>query len=395
MNWGSVNQQTKKVWDRPYIYRRVCPKLNRFALKHMDMKCSALVLILIGMMVNTSFSQKSPKIKFENNRHHFGQIKEESAPVDIRFRFKNTGNAPLRILDLQATCGCTAPSWIKESIQPGDSGWVTASFNPHNRPGYFSKTISVTTNTEPKVSVLTIEGNVKPKSKSIDDEYPTEMGKLRVKSKTLHLGKVLTTSEATEKSFEIYNDSHDTLKLTTFEKAEHIKLKYTSKIPPHTIEKLVVVFDAKAYGDLGYSYDKLVLLTNETSKARKEFFVSADVQEYFPPMTEQELAKAPKLVLENPLHDFGNIKDSEVVDIGLVLRNEGLSDLNIRKVKSNCDCVTLQLEKNTLESGEAVSLRIVFNPEGKISYQQKSISIFSNDPQSPIQVITIKANILE
>jgi len=354
---------------------------------------AVVVLLIVG--VGFSSAQKVPKIKFESLKHHFGQIKEESSPVRYDFKFKNTGSAPLKISEVSATCGSTTPTWSKAAINPGDSGLVTVEFNPYNRPGYFSKTITVSTNAEPKMVVLTIEGNVKPKAKSPEAEYPYEMGKLRAANKVLNFGKVLTTTEPTERAFEVYNNSKDTLKFTTFEVPSFIKVSIPTKIAPHKVEKIIIKFDAKAYADLGYTYDKLILLTNETTKAQKEFFISANVEEYFPPMTEQELAKAPKLVLETALHDFGNINNQQAVDVGFVLRNDGLSDLNIRKVKANCECTVAQLEKSTLSPGESSFIRVIFNPEGKVSYQQKSISIFSNDPKAPTQIITIKANVLE
>ena len=43
----------------------------------------------------------------------------------------------------------------------------------------------------------------------------------------------------------------------------------------------------------------------------------------------------------------------------------------------------------TLKAGAEAKLKIVFNTQGRKDTQQKSLTIYSNDPQSPVQRITI------
>ncbi|RXK85890.1 DUF1573 domain-containing protein [Filimonas effusa] len=71
--------------------------------------------------------------------------------VEIKYRVKNTGQYPLILTNVVASCGCTVPSYTKEPIAPGAEGVITASFDsnrsPH--PGEFRKTVGVTANTKP------------------------------------------------------------------------------------------------------------------------------------------------------------------------------------------------------------------------------------------------------
>ena len=50
-------------------------------------------------------------MKFERTEHNFGTIKEEIGAVTTQFEFTNTGNAPLVIQRVTASCGCTTPSY--------------------------------------------------------------------------------------------------------------------------------------------------------------------------------------------------------------------------------------------------------------------------------------------
>jgi hypothetical protein len=87
-----------------------------------------------------------------------GQI-PQNTPKPIVFEFKNTGKSTVIITNVQGSCGCTATDYTKTPIAPGKSGTVTATYNAAN-PGGFTKTVSVTTNAETIVKVLTIKGTV-------------------------------------------------------------------------------------------------------------------------------------------------------------------------------------------------------------------------------------------
>jgi hypothetical protein len=60
------------------------------------------------------------------------------------FEFKNTGDAPLIIADVQSTCGCTIPTKPTEPIMPGNMGQIEVKYNMS--PGPIRKTITVECN---------------------------------------------------------------------------------------------------------------------------------------------------------------------------------------------------------------------------------------------------------
>jgi len=120
-------------------------------------------ILFLSLIMSVAFFAQSPVMVFEKTSHDFGKIKEQDGLASKKFEFTNTGDAPLIINRVQASCGCTATSWTKEPILPGKSGSVTASYNPLNRPGSFIKSISVYTNAASKPVQLTIKGDVIPK----------------------------------------------------------------------------------------------------------------------------------------------------------------------------------------------------------------------------------------
>lgn len=93
--------------------------------------------------------------------HDFGKI-EYGKPVEHVFVFKNTGNAPLLILDAATSCGCTTPQWTKEPVAPGAKGEVKVRYNGSGY-GKVKKSITLTTNTEAGRQILYITADVQQK----------------------------------------------------------------------------------------------------------------------------------------------------------------------------------------------------------------------------------------
>lgn len=133
------------------------------------MKTLALALLLGAlptMKLHSFFGHPSEavttpgKAKFHwvQTTYDFGKI-TRNKPVTHKFEFANNGTDALIISGVQASCGCTVANYSKDPIVPGSNGFVTATYNAAN-PGVFSKTITVNSNTEDGVVLLTIKGEV-------------------------------------------------------------------------------------------------------------------------------------------------------------------------------------------------------------------------------------------
>ena len=343
------------------------------------------------------FEKKLARIEFPEKVHDFGEVPEQGGSVQHTFEFTNTGELPVEILGVQASCGCTTPSWTKEEIAPGEKGMVVAEYNPLNRPGVFNKTLTLTTSADPNPLILTIKGTVKPRPRTAEDDFPTAVGDLRVKYRGFNLGKVTTEAPVT-KVFEVYNQGEKALEFKEDVLApDHIKVTFRPKeIAPQSRGEIVVTYDVKARNELGWVSDNIVFFTNEAEpENRKSFSVMATIEEYFPPMTEEELAKAPRLQLDKRVYDFRKAKEGELVETSFQITNTGKQPLNIRKTKANCGCTVSAPEKDTLAPGESSQIKVTFNTKGRRGNQYKTITIFSNDPMAPTQTVTIKGEVEE
>lgn len=100
---------------------------------------------------------KPDEMVFNTDTHDFGTVAEGPAAT-YEFTFTNKSKEPIILSHVQASCGCTTPTYSKEPVLPGKEGIIKASFNTQGRAGTFDKKITVVSNAGTKV--LTIKGEV-------------------------------------------------------------------------------------------------------------------------------------------------------------------------------------------------------------------------------------------
>tara|TARA_B110000305_G_scaffold184459_1_gene205014 strand:- start:167 stop:676 length:510 start_codon:yes stop_codon:yes gene_type:complete len=104
---------------------------------------------------------KSTTLKFDKLTHDYGDVLPDSDNNTV-FLVTNTGDKPLILEDVSASCGCTMPRKPEKPILPGESDVIEVTFHP--KPGQVNeikKSITVTANTMKKVHMLEIRAFVK------------------------------------------------------------------------------------------------------------------------------------------------------------------------------------------------------------------------------------------
>lgn len=102
-------------------------------------------------------------IKFDKEVHDFGKV-DVNTDNPYSFTFKNTGKEPLIITNAKGSCGCTVPNWPKDPIMPGQTGQIDVVYKPNKgqagKPQ--QKTITITANTKPTNTIVSIKATVNP-----------------------------------------------------------------------------------------------------------------------------------------------------------------------------------------------------------------------------------------
>lgn len=103
--------------------------------------------------------------------------------------------------------------------------------------------------------------------------------------------------------------------------------------------------------------------------------------------------KVPKLKLSKNQHDFGKVEEGKLVEVKIGLKNTGKGILEITEVKSSCGCTAALVSSKKLNPGENGNIRIELDTANREGVFTRTVTIYSNDPTAPNQVITLTANI--
>ncbi|MBY5952411.1 MULTISPECIES: DUF1573 domain-containing protein [Algoriphagus] len=122
-----------------------------------------LFAFLFVIQVNAQ-SESGAVITFKEKSVDFGDI-VQGQKVSHTFELTNTGESPLVISNVAATCGCTVPSWPKEPIAPGASAEIQVSFNSAGKMGKQNSVVRIYSNASEPIEKVSLISNVLPKTK--------------------------------------------------------------------------------------------------------------------------------------------------------------------------------------------------------------------------------------
>ena len=116
--------------------------------------------ILSGLLLTASLVFASAQtISFDKTTFDYGTVKS-GADGHRLFVVKNTGDKPLIISKVQASCGCTTPEWSQDPIMPGKTAQIKVGYNT-TIVGPFTKIIEVYSNDPANSrSVINIKGTI-------------------------------------------------------------------------------------------------------------------------------------------------------------------------------------------------------------------------------------------
>lgn len=353
-----------------------------------------LVLFMSSILPGAMAQQKYATISFDELTHNFGTFKEENGSVTCTFSFTNTGSIPLVINRVTASCGCTSPAWSREPVVPGGKGYVEATYNPKNRPGKFSKSLTVYSNAAKRAVVLKIQGEVAPRERTVKDIYPYQIGNVRFKSNHLAFVRI-NHGEKKTIQLQIINTSKKNQTLSFDQVPEHIHIIAAPEtLKPQQKGYIEATYDAGIINDWGFVIDRIRVLCNNRAIGDNRLTISATIVEDFSSMTAEELANAAKIeFVDGKTFNFGKIDQKSKVEHDFVFKNVGKSDLILRKIKSSCGCTAVSPKDKVIKPGKSSSIKAIFSSGTRKGMQNKSITIITNDPKNSRIILRVTGEV--
>lgn len=104
-------------------------------------------------------------------------------------------------------------------------------------------------------------------------------------------------------------------------------------------------------------------------------------------------AKKPRAVFKSTTHDFGKVKQGDVVSHEFVFTNEGDATLVIDKVETTCGCTAALASDQKIPPGKEGRIKTTFDTRGYSGRLTRYVYLVSNDAESGRRELSLVADI--
>lgn len=361
-------------------------------------------LIGIIALILTSWgvsAQNTPttRMVFENYRHDFGTINEVDGDVTHTFRFKNEGENPLVVYSVGTSCGCTSPRFSKEPVMPGKEGEVAVTFDPTNRPGAFEKVVTVFANDTRKSIRLVVAGEVVPRPKKLQDDYPYHIASgLRIASKTQELG-TMPRGRAVTYTMGVANGGKEafTLGVAAAGLPDYVTVKpRKTRLEPQERSEVVITVDGAAksadvWGKQNWTFKFIV----NGKPDSEEILLRGIFTEDFSGLTQAQRANAPIAQFSSLFYHFSEQKQGQKLTRQFEVKNTGKGNLIIRHLGVTSDKVKAVADRPTIKPGATATIIVTLETKGVLGRLSEGVTVVTNDPERPSRDIWVLAEIVK
>jgi hypothetical protein len=349
-------------------------------------------LLLVCMVISLVAMAQKPLIVFEEKSYDFGKVNEEDGKITHVFDFVNKGNTPLVINRVQASCGCTTPVWTKEPIEPGKKGTINVTYNTTSRPGTFTKTITVYSNSSEEQVVLTIHGEVVPRAGSDNPTFPINFGGLRAKQKVVQMNNI-DKGKTQTRTVEIQNGTNAPLKVSVENLPTYLSYTVSPEILKPTEDgKITFTFNSKYCSQWGPVTNDVFVVLNGAKRFTEDFRLSVvgNVIEDFSKMTLEQKRKAPILEVPVRVINLGTIKQDGKRVAKFKVSNKGQNALEIRRFVNSNKELAIRQSRMSVAGGKSADIIVTLNTKSLTEGDYKKyITVQTNDPDNSTIILNV------
>lgn len=279
---------------------------------------------------------------------------------------------------------------------PGHRQTITVTFDPMNRPGSFSKEISVFTSDDSCPIRLTVSGDVIPRQRSIDELYPIYAADgLRLED-NFHAFAYVEHGKSARTAIRIVNTSDKRLGLHLAPELSSglLEIDCPKEMAPGGEGEIAIAWavpsDSRTYGT---KRDLLAVFVNGRKTETKISITGIVIDNRDDVMDNC----APKAELTKNIVKFGVVKsdDGERRE-RLSLANTGEAPLTVRAVEVGDRRIGTSLRGGeTAAPGKALDFDVVLRPGQPLGTLTGRIRIITDDPVRPMRELRVTAIVEE
>lgn len=341
-------------------------------------------IVLFAILCMPKIASASPD--FDHYAWNFGEIREAEGTVSHVFTLKNDGSGPLYVGRAIPSCSCITAVLPQEAILPGKTGELIVSFSPSGAVGATFRSLEITDSEGRLLGTLSIEADVIPIDRSIQERYFYTLGDMLYANLTtvpfgyIYPGDILT------KTVFMANASRETMHIETSASTGWLHVQCPDSIGPGEELPMTLSYSIAEESQLMATLHDTLQLWIDGRKALMPITTSAIcLQRLTPSNDAPSLRSYPSAGKLKP-------KDDRLV-AEIEIHNDGQGPLKILKIETP-EGVEAQMDLNPIPAGRQTMLRVTSpkKPNAtdvsvKTSFR---ITIFTNDLKRQYREIEIK-----
>lgn len=321
----------------------------------------ALLLLLAQLstfIFHLSTAWAQPRFVPDTDIKKVGEV-EFQVPRQFSLGFTNKGDKPLLIKEVKASCGCLDVSFPKAPIAAGARGEIALTFDA-KLLGSFYKEVEVLTNASDAPAYIAIQGTVVTEVRDFSDEFPIDLGNVRLMTNTVEFEDVNRGDRPTAE-LRLLNTDRTAFRTELMHLPPYLSAEYIPEdIPAGKTGTIRLTLDSEKLNGLGLNQTSIYLSRYMGDKIGEtnEILVSAILLPSFANMSEEALAKAPELAVSESSVEMEPVSGKKAVSRSIVLTNTGKSDLHIQQVQVFNKALSVKIADSIIRPGKSTKLKI-------------------------------------
>ncbi len=334
-------------------------------------------------------------LRFTPDEWDFGTIREADGPVSHTFTGTNVSESPVVILHIFSSCGCTVPEFSRKPVLPQETAQIKVTYDPANRPGAFSKELTVFDAGRNKIGTLRIRGMVEEREKTLAELYPVEAGTLRL-TQNLCTFAYLHHGRPAEATVGIANPNSRPvrLELAADRSSGFLEADYPRELAAGERAEITLKYDLPENSTRYGTVEDVLRLRIDGREAPVRLMAHGIAVDN--PELSDEIY-APKAEIDKYMLKFGVLKRGEGLQKkAFRLTNAGLGALTVRAVETEGGVGCTLRTGRRIEAGKSVTAYATVDPaqqeHGLVSGR---ITVITDDPARPMRRLRVTAVVEE
>lgn len=327
-------------------------------------------------------------VRWLQTDYDFGTWREVQGRRTGVVRFVNEGTDTVAVISVRPGCGCTSADWYKDPVAPGDTAWVSFTYDPTHRPGRFEKTVKVYTDPGRQLQVIKISGTVVGTPETLARDYPVQMGDLRLSGLNYDFG-VVRQGEMRHGYLVGYNQGADTIRPVV----SLSKGALDGRIAGHGVapgEPFTIGFflTTRELSVGAHQWPVKIICGGQSLNAT----VSADIEAVRPMLDSAAMADAPRIDVPSAPVEAAQSRAGKA-KFAFSIGNIGRSAMRVQRVYSRAGAVHINKAPRTVKAGKSARI------EGYVDLTDITapaysfiIEVITDDPLQPVAKIRISGS---